>query len=681
MSGANHSGGQGGGGGARPRCAAVVGPYGSGKSTLVDALLAAAGSPPPRRAAGGAGRGAANELRVVHCTFMDDPWAILDCPGSVEFAYHGACALSVADMAVLVVEPIPDRALAAAPLFKALEEGGVPTILFVNKIDTLGEGRVRDLLAALQAHSRRPLVLRQVPIRDAGNDGGGGGLADAAVTGYVDLVSERAYRYRRGQPSELVAMPATVQEREAEARAALCEALADHDDALLEKILEDAVPTPQDLYRTLRKEEARGAVVEVLLGAGDRDHGVRRLWKALRHDAPHPAQTAERRLGIEAPEDGSGPLLAQVFKTLHAGQGGKLSYARIWRGALRDGATLGSGGGGLRAVGLTRFPGGEPGKVPEAGPGDVVAIGRLDGVATGATIGGAEGDGPFAFPAPPEPVYAMAIATEDRKDDVRLSGALQRLVEEDPSLRVAHDPETGQMVLSGQGDLHLGAALERLATAYNVKVSTVRPRVAYKEAIRGAVRQHARLKRQTGGHGQFADVVLEIAPRARGEGFSFTDRIVGGAVPKRFIPAVGEAAEEATRKGPLGNPVVDIAVTLVDGTFHSVDSSDMAFSTATRMAMQEGLAKADPVVLEPIDRVSVTVPQDLTSSAQRLLTQRRGQILGYAEKEGWPGWDEVEALVPQAELHDLIIELRSQTLGLGTYRRRFDHLAEVRSGR
>ena len=240
------------------------------------------------------------------------------------------------------------------------------------------------------------------------------------------------------------------------------------------------------------------------------------------------------------------------------------------------------------------------------------------------------------------------------------------------------DPESSQTVVAGQGEIHLRAALERLAAASGVKVKSVRPQVAYRETIRHAVTQHSRLKRQTGGHGQFADVKIEIEPRPRGAGFTFAERVVGGAVPKRFIPAVGEAAELATKKGPLGHPVVDIAVTLLDGSFHSVDSSDMAFGTATRMAMQDGLAKADPVLLEPVDQVTISVPAEFTPNAQRLLSARRGQILGYEAKPGWEGWDEVQALVPAAELQDLIIELRSQSLGLGSYVRRFDHLAEAR---
>jgi elongation factor G len=636
-------------GGAQPRAVALVGPQGSGKTTLLDALLAAAGSPVRRREAAGM----TTELRLAHCSFMGDPWTLMDCPGSIEFAHEACCALAVADLAVLVCEPAPERAATIGPALRAVEEAGVPAIIFINKIDMLS-GRVRDMLAALQGQSRRKLVLRQVPIREG-----------ETVTGYVDVVSERAYRYRRGEPSERIPLPDAVRAREAEARAELLEALADHDDALMEKVLEDLVPTPEEIYRPLHQGEVSGAVVSVLLGAADRSNGIQRLWKALRHDTPTPAETRER-LGIPA----EGEALAQVFRTVHAGHAGRLSYARIWRGPVKDGAALG----GVRIGGIHRFPNGEAQKVPQAETGEVVALGRLEGVRTGDTLGGDR----LPFPEPPPPVYALAITLEDRKDEVRLSSALQRLVEEDASLSVRQDAEMGQMVIAGQGDMHLRAALERLATASGVKVKSVRPQVAYRETIRRPVLQHARLKRQTGGHGQFADVKLEIEPRGRGEGFSFADRIVGGVVPKRFIPAVGEAAEEATRKGPLGHPVVDIAVTLVDGTFHSVDSSDMAFATATRMAMQEGLAKAEPVLLEPIDHVTVSVPAEFTANAQRLLTARRGQILGYAAKPGWEGWDEVEALVPEAEMHDLIIELRSQTLGLGTYVRRFDHLAEAR---
>ncbi|MEN0076352.1 MAG: elongation factor G [Paracraurococcus sp.] len=637
-------------GGAGPRSVAFIGPQGSGKSTLFDALLSAAGAPARR----GGARGMGTELRLGHVDHMGDSWALLDGPGSVEFAHDAAAALAVADLAVVLAEAAPGRAAVLGPIFRMLDEQGIPAIVFVNKIDQL-DGRVRDTLAALQAQTSRKLVLRQVPIREG-----------EAVTGYVDLVSERAYRYRRGAASERIELPAMMQARESEARAELLEALADHDDALLEKVLEDLTPAPEEIYRPLHSGERSGAVVSVLLGAAEHNNGIHRLWKALRHDVPEPEETAARR-GVEA----EGPPLAQVFRTLHAGHAGRLSWARIWRGTVRDGMQLD----GHRIGGIHRFPNGEAQKVPEAGAGEIVALGRLPGVATGATLGAGA---PLAFPAPAAPVHALAVVIEDRKDEVRLSGALQRLAEEDPALTVILDPESGQTVLHGQGELHLRAALDRLTGSSGVRLRTVRPQIPYRETIRQPVTQHARLKRQTGGHGQFADVKLRIEPRERGAGFSFAEEVVGGAVPKRFIPAVGEAAEEATRKGPLGHQVVDVAVTLLDGSFHSVDSSDMAFATATRMAMQEGLAKGEPVLLEPIHAVTVHVPAEYTPNAQRLLSGRRGQILGYAAREGWEGWDTVEALVPAAELQEMIIELRSQTQGLGTYTHRFDHLAEAR---
>jgi elongation factor G len=636
---------------------ALVGPYGSGKSALFDALMEAAGLP-VKRPADPRNRPSTTGLRLGHCQYLGDHWSILDCPGSIEFAHEVATALTVVDLAVVVCEPSPTRALAVSPVLKRLAELGVPHMVFINKIDTM-DGSVADTLSALQAYANSPLALRQVPIRHGDS-----------ITGYVDVVSERAYRYRKGQPSELIQLPSEMTEAEQEALNKLVETLADHDDALLEKVLEDVKPTTAEIYADLRKDLNAGSVIEVLLGGADNAHGVRRLWKALRHDTPFNVETAARP-GIPA----DGAALVQVFKTVHAGHTGKLSYARIWRGAVKDGVTLGDS----RLGGIYHVVGGDLVKRAEAETAELVALGRLESVPTGATVSNAGNVENLPFPEAPPPVYSLAIFTTDRKDDVKLSGALQKLLEEDQTLSVEHQPDTGETILHGQGEIHVNTTLERLARNYGLRVTTQRPQVAYKETIRRLVHEHGRLKRQTGGHGQFADVKIDIAPKPRGAGFEFIDQVVGGAVPRNFIPAVGEAAEDAAKKGPFGFPVVDIAVTLTDGQFHAVDSSDMAFKTATRMAMQDGLAKADPVMLEPIDRVTISVPNEFTARAQRLLTGRRGQILGYAERPGWTGWDDVQALVPEAELHDLIIELRSQTLGLGTYRRNFDHLAESRA--
>ncbi|HEY1935898.1 MAG TPA: elongation factor G [Acetobacteraceae bacterium] len=642
--------------GRSPRSVALVGPYSAGKSTLFEAMMDAAGAP-VKRPADPRNRPMTTEIRLGHCSYLGDQWSVLDCPGSIEFAYEVSAALAMVDIAVVVCEAVPARALTVAPVLKLLADLQLPHMVFINKIDTL-DGSIRDTLAALQGYSKCPLVLRQMPITDG-----------QTVSGYVDVVSERAYRYRKGQPSELVQIPSEMQDEEQEALGKLVETLADHDDALLEKVLEDIKPGSDEIYRDLRKDLSAGAVVEVLLGSAENASGVRRLWKALRHDAPFAAETAARRnISVE------GPPLAQIFKTQHAGHTGKLSYGRIWRGSIKDGATLG----GSRLGGIYHFQGGDLAKRPEAVEGEIVAFSRLEGVATGATVSPGATPAQLPFPEAPSAVYSLAIATTDHKDDVKLNGALQKLREEDPTLTVHQEQDTSETVLHGQGEMHLNATVDRLLRNYALKVSTHKPQVAFKETIRKAVHEHGRLKKQSGGHGQFADVKIDIAPRDRGAGFEFIDKVVGGAVPRNFIPAVGEAAEEAAKKGPFGFPVVDISVTLTDGQFHSVDSSDMAFKTATSLAMKEGLAKADPVLLEPIYRVTISVPNDYTARAQRLVTGRRGQILGFAERDGWSGWDDVEALVPEAELHDLIIELRSQTLGLGTYRKQFDHLAESR---
>jgi elongation factor G len=643
--------------GDNPRSVALVGPQGSGKSALFDALMEAACAA-VKRPGDSRNRPPTTSIRVGHCTYRNEAWSILDCPGSIEFAHDVHAALALVDIAVVVCEPDPSRASAVGPLLRALADEHVPHIVLINKIDTL-DGSVANTIAALQGYADSSLVLRQMPIMENGR-----------VGGYVDLMSERAYRYRKGQPSELIRIPDSVIAEESAARGRLVETLADRDDALLEKVLEDIKPTPEELYLDMRKDLLAGAVIEVLLGAGESSHGVRRLWKALRHETPNAAETCDRK-GI----DPEGPALAQVFRTEYAGHTGKLSHARIWRGEFKDGVTLG----GTRLGGIYHFVNGELSKSSECVAGDIVALGRLDRVATGATISPGAVPAQLPFPPAPTPVYALAVTTTDRKDDVRLSDALRKLAEEDPSLTMNHDHETGETVMHGQGEVHLLNAIEHLAKNYNLKMMTRRPSIAYRETIRGTVHEHGRLKRQTGGHGQFADVKIDIAPRERGAGFSFVDKVVGGSVPRNFIPVVGEAAEDAAKKGPFGYPVVDIEVTLTDGGFHAVDSSDMAFRTATQIAMREGLAKADPVLLEPIDHVTISVPNDHTPRAQRLLTGRRGQILGFGEREGWPGWDNVEALVPEAELHDLIIDLRSQTQGLGTYRTRFDHLAESRA--
>lgn len=653
---------------AAPRTAALVGPYLSGKTTLLEALLFATGAinrrgtikdgntvgdnSPEARA-----RQMTTEINVAHATYLGDPWTFLDCPGSVELAYETQMALIASDVAVVVCEPEVDRALTLSPLFKFLDQHSIPHMVFINKLDTAAT-RMRDVMAALQSISERPLVLRQVTTRDK----------EGAITGYVDLVSERAYQYKPGQPSDLVKLPDGFWDQERQTRTSLVEKLADYDDKLLEQLLEDVEPSKEEIYRHLANDLQRDLIVPVMLGSGGQEHGVRRLLKALRHETPEPASTAAR-LGIKDSAD----TVAQVIKTYYPGNTGKLSLARVWRGTVSEGMSLN----GVRVAGVLRMNGAKQEKLPSAGAGEVVALARLEGVGTGTVL--SSGASPPQLPkvAVPMPVYSLAVAAEKRTDDVKLSGAIQKVIEEDPTLQLKHSEDGHELVLWGQGDIHLQIALDRLRTKYSLPAKTHRPQVGYRETIRRPISQHARFKRQSGGHGQFADIEIEVKPLPRGSGHAFKNSVVGGAIPKNYIPAVEDGVNEYLVKGPLGFPVVDVAVNLVTGQFHSVDSSDQAFKTCGRMAMSEAMPKCEPVLLEPIHHVDISVPNAFTSKVQRLISGRRGQILGYDAKEGWTGWDTVSADLPQSELHDLIMELRSITLGVGTYTERFDRLQEL----
>ena len=318
-------------------------------------------------------------------------------------------------------------------------------------------------------------------------------------------------------------------------------------------------------------------------------------------------------------------------------------------------------------------------KVAKATVGEVVALGRMEKVSTGdvLTPSGKRPEGIVPWPDALEPIYALAVSAEKRADEVRLTGALAKLVEEDPSLSFEQNPDTNEMLLWGQGEIHLQVALARLRHRYNLEVQSRLPQVPYKETIRKSTSQHGRYKKQTGGHGQFGDVHLDIKPLPRGTGFEFSQAVVGGAVPRQYIPSVERGVKEYLNRGPLGFPIVDIAVTLTDGQHHSVDSSDIAFKMAGRIAMVEGMPKCNPVLLEPILHVTISAPNQFTSNVQRLLSGRRGQILGFQAKKDWKGWDEISAYLPQSEIHDLIVELRSLTLGVGTFSWKFDHLQEL----
>ncbi|HEX2842642.1 elongation factor G [Hyphomicrobium sp.] len=654
------------------RCIALIGPFLSGKTTLLESILARTGglvrpgSVAEKSTVGDASPEARShemsvELNVADATFLGDTFTFIDCPGSIEFQYEGAQALTACDAAVVVSEPDPKRVPALQVILKQLEDRGIPHLLFLNKIETC-HTPIREILPALQPASSKPLVLRQIPIWENG-----------VATGFIDLALERAFLFRKNAPSEMIELKASDIEREKEARFHMLEQLADYDDALMETLLSDATPESGMVFADLSREFEDGLICPVLLGSAENGNGILRLLKALRHEVPFVNATA-KRLKVE-----NAKSAAYVLKTLYTGHGGKLSIARILTGEVADGASM-TGGDAVeeRAAGVFSLRGEETQKRGAARAGDTVALGRLDHVRTGDTITTEKaGIVQIAKPAVPSPVLASGIGLKDRKDEVKLSSALGKLIEEDPSLILEHNAETHQVLLKGQGEMHLRVTFERLQRKYGVVVERQKRHIPYKETIRKSTEIRGRHKKQSGGHGQFGDVVISIAPRPRGAGFTFNDTITGGVVPKQFIPSVEIGVSDYMKHGPLGFPVVDIAVTLTDGSFHTVDSSDMAFRQAGRLAMSEGMPKCQPVLLEPVMEVDIAVPSEATARINGLIPQRRGQILGFDSRDGWPGWDVVSAHIPEAEIEDLIVELRSATSGVGTYTAKFHHLAEL----
>ena len=654
------------------RTVAIVGASLSGKTTLLESLLIAAGaigrkgSIKEGNTVGDSSteardRQASTEVSAATFEHGGYTYNFIDCPGSIEFVSEARHALMGVDAALVVCEPVIERANMLAPVFRFLEEHDIPHILFINKIDR-ASGLIRDFMPAISAVSGHPLVLHQVPIRDG-----------EEVTGYVELVSEQAYAYQDGAAATEVELPEAVKAREEAARTVLLESLADFDDSLLEQLIEDVEPTQDEVRDYVKRELAANQIVPVFFGAAEQEHGVRRLLNHLGELVPSAEETAARR-GV----GGAGEALAQVMKTYMTPHGGKLSLVRVWRGKITDGDTLN----GVRIAGVYRMMGSQQTKISSAEAGDVVTLGRLEGIATGDTLaaGAAAPADPLPKASNPPAVYSFAIAAENRNDEVKLSAAIAKVLEEDPSLEVAQNSETHEFVMAGQGEIHLQVSLARLKNKHGLTVTTQKPRVAYKEAIRKSVSQHGRFKRQTGGHGMFGDVHLDIKPLPRGSGFVFESKVVGGNVPRQYIPAVESGVREFLVSGPNGFPLVDLSVTLTDGSYHSVDSNEQSFKLAARIAMTEAMPKCNPVLLEPICTVKISIPNDATSKVHAVISVRRGQILGFLAKDGWDGWDEIEAYMPQAELHDLIVELRSLTLGIGWYTWEYDHLAEI-SGR
>jgi elongation factor G len=655
--------------GSGTRVIALVGPAGAGKTSLAEALLEVAGAiPRPGSVEAGTSvgdsspearsRGASTELNLSRFSWAGDDYVLLDAPGSVGFAAEGDSALAICDLALVVIPPEPDRAPLAEPLLRELEARRVPHAIFVNKIDK-APGTIEQLLESLEPCSSAALVARQIPI-SKGDE----------VTGFIDLALDRAYHYRQGKASEQQPVSDEMKDAEATSRFHLLEQLADHDDHLLEQLLEDKQPDPSLVFGDLRRETAEGLIVPVMFGSAVNSFGIRRLLKSLRHDTPTPAQTAER-VGIHSPA-------IEVFKVCNETSVGRLAIARVFGAQLVEGAELTPAPGvAQRAGALFALQGGSTIRLKQANPGDVVGIAKAEQVKPGDRLGiGGAAPGQRGEQQKRRTNYAVAIAVRDHKDEVRLSTSLNKLLEEDPGLSWETLDDTHETLLRGINEEHVNLALERLKRRYGLAIETREPALAVRETVRKGATQRGRHKKQSGGHGQYGDVVIELRPLQRGEGFVFEDRITGGVIPKQWIPAVEQGVRDAMEKGPLGCRVVDVAVTLTDGSFHSVDSSELAFRTAGRIAMSEALAASAPYLLEPVAHVTINAPGSATSRVTSAISSARGRVLDMAPRDGWSRWDTVEALVPEAEIRRMANDLRSSTQGMATFDARFDHLAE-----
>ncbi|MDF1621069.1 elongation factor G [Pseudothioclava nitratireducens] len=622
----------------------VLGPSHSGKTTLVEALAALEGSP-------GKTLTVANTASVRTFGFMGEDWAAIDIAGGSENLGPVGPALAASDIAVICVPADADAAVLSAPYLRMVEEAGVPCILFINRIDS-PQSRISEVVSALQTYSRHHIVLREVPIRDGDK-----------ITGFVDLVSERAWKFEDGKHSVLIEMPDSVKDREEEARADLLESYADFDDTLMEELIEDKQPMVEEIYEIASKTVQHHDLVACFMGSASARHGITRLMKSLRHDAPS-VEVARARLEDETRAVGA---LADVIKHL-----GKVVVLRAMDGAVTSGTTL--AGGNLGAI--TDLDAKSPlgtlaaGQIGLAVKSDQLAAGRACGDDTSAPLPG--------WAQVHASSYRRIVTPEHEKDDSRLLTALERLSEIDPGLRVSQDEKTGNPVLATQGPLHLRRILAKIVDEFGVAVTEAPVPPALRETIRRGAEIHHRHRKQTGGAGQFADVVVELRPEARGAGFTFTESVKGGAVPRNYIPSVEAGAREALAEGPNGFPVVDVSVELKDGKTHSVDSSDYAFRTAGKNAIREALTEVGTQLLQPIMKIDIHVPSVFSGALVPLVSGLKGQVLGFEAHPSAAGWDVFQLLLPMAAEDELFAALAGATRGTAWFTSAFDHYQEAR---
>ncbi|MDQ3945967.1 MAG: elongation factor G [Actinomycetota bacterium] len=647
---------------AKIRNVALVGHGGAGKTTLTEALLFVAGvTQRMGRVEDGTAvsdfdpeehkRGISVGLSVIPFEYEGHKINLLDCPGYADFVGDVVAALRVADMALFVVSAVDGVEVQAEIAWKLAEAAGIPRAFFVNKLDRdrASFQRTMDELKAKFGAGVAPLEL---PIGE-----------EASLSGVVDLLTDTAYTYdgdaRTGTPGEV---PESLADQEHAVHDALIEGIVVGDDDLMERYLGDERIEYSELAGALAQGIASGAVFPVLCGSATRLVGVDRLAHFLVEEAPAPSVAAD------------GPPATFVFKTIADPYVGRVNVFKVHSGSVRPDAVLTNGRTMTdeRLHQLFTLRGKEQEPAAEVPAGDIAAVAKLSDVSTGDVLAQRGADISVETFDPPKPVLPTAIRPKSKADEDKLANALHKLQEEDTVIRIERNPETHQTLLWGMGETHLSIALEKLARKYGVEVEQEEVKVAYRETVTSRAEAEGKYKKQTGGHGQFGVAFLRVEPLERGAGFEFSDAIVGGAIPRQFIPAVEKGiADTIVNGGALGFPVVDVKVTCYDGKYHPVDSSEMSFKMAGSLGFKEAAQKARPILLEPISELVIIVPEAYQGDVMGDLNSKRGRIQGTAAIGN--GEQEITALVPTSEVLRYAIDLRSITGGRGRFSATHSH--------
>jgi elongation factor G len=671
----------------RIRNVAVVGHGGAGKTTLIDACCHASGS---SRRHGSSDEGTALTMftpeeishgismnaSVAYAEWLDTKINFIDTPGYLDFGGETRAGVRVADAAIVAISGPSGVEVGTERAWSLIEERHLPAILFVTMMDRANADFER-VYQDVKAHLTERVIPVEIPI-GAGDD----------FRGIINLFSEKAHIYRSGtQTGEYEEQDIPEEYREIEQRyyKELIETIAATDDTLLEHYLEGDTITREEAIHALKNAMARGELYPLFCGAPTLTYGVRALLTKIVEVLPSPkertAEEAEGRGGtVELRNFMNDPFCALVFKTTSEPHVGELSFFRIYGGSVRNGDEVQNAARGRleKLTHLSIGQGRERVEVDVLNAGDIGVVSKLKDTHTNDTLSAPSHPLTLKGIDFPEPDIAVAVEVENRGDEDRLSTALHMLHEEDPCFIAAYDPGLGQTIARGCGELHLEVQLERMRRKYNVSVTMREPRIPYRETIRSTAEAHGRHKKQSGGRGQFGDCHVRLRPRERGEGYVFTNSIVGGVIPGKYIPAVDRGIQEAAERGILaGFPMVDFEAECFFGSYHSVDSSELAFKIAGSLAFQEAAQNASPVVLEPIVEVTVDTPDDYLGDVIGDLNQRRGRILGI---EGSGRAQRVRALVPQAELYKYATALRSLTQGRAAHTRRAMGYEELPQG-